>query len=285
MTPSVASLICTAGIFGLLFLDRDTTVRTSKALWIPTLWIVLIGSRPLSAWMGFTPSSELDGSPVDAAALGLLLAAALAVLIGRWKRTQTLLAANWPILIYAAYCLISVAWSYHPDIALKRWIKATGDLAVTLVMLTDPQPVAAIRRVVSRIGMVLFPMSVLFIRYYGDLGRQFTEDGLLTNTGVTTNKNALGLIVLVVSLMAVWNVRRLWAYKDEPSRGRRLLAQATLLAFGLWLLALADCSTCKACFAIGVLLIFALDRPIFRMRPARVHVLCLVLVVAASLPL
>jgi len=159
----------------MLVLDREKTVRTSKALWIPAIWIVLVGSRPLSAWLGITPSSELDGSPVDAVALGLLQAAALVVLIRRRKRTQTLLVANGPILIYFVYCLISVAWSYHQDIALKRWIKAIGDLAITLVMITDPQPVASIQRVVSRIGMVLLPTSVLFIRYYGDIG-----DNLLT---------------------------------------------------------------------------------------------------------
>ena len=286
MTSSVASLICAAAVAGLLYLDRDRTVRTSKALWIPALWIALIGSRSLSTWMGVARSSELDGSPVDAAALGLLLAAALAILIiGRRKRTQTLLAANWPILIYFGYCLISVAWSYHPDIALKRWIKAIGDLVIPLVIITDPQPVAAIRRVVSRIGMVLLPMSVLFIRYYGDLGRAFTKEGLLMNTGVTTNKNSLGLIVLVVSLTALWNVHWLWIHKDEISRWRRLLAQATLLAIGLWVFALANSSTSKACFAIGAFLILVLNRPTFRTRPVTVHVLFLILIVASSLTL
>lgn len=287
MNPSIVSLICAAGVAGLLYLDRDRTVRTSKALWIPGIWIGLVGSRPLSTWLGVTPSGnvELDGSPVDAAALGLLVAAALAVLIGRRKRAQTLLAANWPILIYFLYCLISVAWSYHPDVALKRWIKAVGDLAMALVILTDPQPVVAIRRVVSRIGMVLLPMSVLFIRYYGDLGRGYNAEGLPMNTGVTTNKNSLGLIVLVISLVVLWNVHWLWIHKDEPSRGRRLLAQATLLAFGLWLFGLANCSTCIACFAIGGFLILALNRPIFRRRLARVHVLCLVLLVSAPLTL
>ena len=285
MTPSIASLICAIGIAGLLYLDRDKTARTSKALWIPALWIGLIGSRPLTVWMGFAPSNELNGNPVDAAALGLLLAGALAILIGRRKRTQTLLKANWPMLLYFAFCLISVAWSDYPDIALKRWVKAIGDLAIVLIVITDPQPITAIRRVVSRTGMVLLPMSLLFIRYYGDLGRAYTADGLLTNIGVTTNKNALGLIVLVVSLVALWNANWLWNHKDEPNRLRRLLTQGVLLAFGLWLLVLANSSTAKACFAIGGFLIFALNRPFFKTRPARVHVLWFALVVGASLAL
>jgi exopolysaccharide production protein ExoQ len=131
----------------------------------------------------------------------------------------------------------------------------------------------------------LFPTSVLFIRYYGDLGRGYTSDGLPMNFGVTTNKNALGLIVLVVSLVVLWNVRSLLIHKDEPNRGRHLLAQGTLLAFGLALFWMADCSTGKACFILGGLLIIALNLRAIRRRPARVHALCLAVLLAAAVAL
>ena len=62
---------------------------------------------------------------------------------------------------------------------------------------------------ISRVGFLLLPASVLFIKYYGDLGRAYNPDGEQTNTGVTTNKNTLGLIVFLVSLGALWNVRAL----------------------------------------------------------------------------
>jgi hypothetical protein len=101
---------------------------------------------------------QLDGSPLDAAVFGLLSAAAVGVLIRRGERSRTLLAANWPILIYFFYCLISVAWSYHPDVSFKRWIKGIGDVAMVLVVVTDGQPVAAFRRLISRIGFLLFPV-------------------------------------------------------------------------------------------------------------------------------
>jgi exopolysaccharide production protein ExoQ len=228
---------------------------------------------------------QLDGSPVDAAAFGVLLASAIGVLTHRKSRTRTLLLANWPILIYFFYCLVSVTWSYHPDVTFKRWIKSIGDLAMALVIATDAQPVTAIRRLASRIGILLFPASVLFIRYYGDLGRGYTSDGLPMNTGVTTNKNSLGLIVLLVSLVVLWNVRSLLLHKDEPNRGRRLLAQGTLLAFGLALFWMADCSTCKACFILGSLLIIALKLRAIRRRPARVHALCLAMLLAAAVAL
>ena len=284
MNPSVATLICACVIAGLLYLDRERKVHVSRALWLPGIWIGIIGSRSLSQWLGLTTptNSHLDGSPVDAAVFGILLAAAIGVLILRGSRTRTLLLSNWSILIYFIYCLISVAWSHHPDVSFKRWLKAIGDLAMVLIIATDAQPVAAIRRLVSRIGFLLLPTSVLFIKYYGDLGRGYTSDGLPMNTGVTTNKNALGLIVLVVSLVAFWNVRWLLVDKDEPNRGRRLVAQGILLAFGVALLVMAKSSTCKACFILGSLLIIASNLRAIGRRPARVHALCLTMLLVAG---
>src|SRR5258707_11488376 len=124
MNPSLASLICACGIAGLFFLDRDESVHTSKALCLPVAWLWIMGSRPVSSWLGVSPTGgnvQLDGSPVDAAVLGVLLSAAIGVLIRRSSRTRTLLAANLPMLIYFFYCLISVAWSYYPDVSFKRW--------------------------------------------------------------------------------------------------------------------------------------------------------------------
>ncbi len=180
MNPSLASIICACGIAGLVYLNRDNSVRTSKALWLPVAWISIMGSRPVSEWLGINPSGanvQLDGSPVDAAIFGALLAAAIVVLISRGRRTRAFVAANWPILVYFFYCLISVAWSYHPDVSFKRWIKAIGDPAMILIIATDGQPVAAFRRLISRVGFLLLPTSVLLIKYYDALGRGYTPDG------------------------------------------------------------------------------------------------------------
>src|SRR5437588_9025775 len=103
MDPRLALLSCALGIVGLFFLDRDNSVRTSKALWLPVIWMWIVGSRPVSAWLGLSPTGgnvQLDGSPVDAVIFGVLLAVALGVLARRRSQTRTLLATNWPILIY-----------------------------------------------------------------------------------------------------------------------------------------------------------------------------------------
>ncbi|MGB8523642.1 MAG: hypothetical protein WCD43_11805, partial [Candidatus Acidiferrales bacterium] len=112
MNPSLASLVYACGIAGLFFLNRDNSVRTSKALWLPVFYLWIIGSRPLSVWLGIAPAAgtnaQLDGSPIDAAFFGILMIAAIGALIHRGRRTLTFLNANLPILIYFLFCLISV---------------------------------------------------------------------------------------------------------------------------------------------------------------------------------
>jgi exopolysaccharide production protein ExoQ len=288
MNPTLASLICACGISGLFYLDRDKSVPASKALWIPVIWLWIVGSRPVSEWLGVTPTNanvQLDGSPVDAAVFGVLLAAAIGVLVRRNTRTRTLLIANWPVLIYFAYCLISVTWSYHPDVAFKRWIKSLGDLALVLIILTDARPTAALRRVFSRVGFVLLPISVLLIKYYPYLGRGYDPDGVSMNNGVGTNKNMLGIMLLVISLGTLWHVISLLRAKDQPNRGRHLFAQGVLLAFGIVLLQMADSATSLACFGLGSGLILATNLRVIRSRPTRVYALCLAIILVGALGL
>ncbi|HLY40584.1 MAG TPA: O-antigen ligase family protein [Terracidiphilus sp.] len=180
---------------------------------------------------------------------------------------------NWAILLYFFYCLLSVSWSDDPTISLKRWIKAIGDLAMVLIVITDRKPVIALERLISRIGFVLLPMSVLFIKYFPALGRGYTPDGAPMNTGVSTNKNMLGVTLLVISLYTLWRVMAIWRAKGMPDRKRHLIAQGTLLGFGLLLFKMAHSSTSIACFILGAFLIIAINLRSFRARPARIHAL------------
>ena len=107
MSPSLASLVYACGIAGLFYLDRDKSIRTSKALWLPVIYLWILGSRPISIWLGMahpTGDVQLDGSPVDAAFFGILLIASVCVLVHRGRRTVTFLSANGPILIYFLFC-------------------------------------------------------------------------------------------------------------------------------------------------------------------------------------
>jgi exopolysaccharide production protein ExoQ len=288
MGASLALLICSVGVAGLFYLNRDKSVRNSKALWLPVVWLWIAGSRSVSVWLGSggtsagALASTLDGSPMDAAIFQVLIITGIIVLFQRGTKTATLLKASGPVVIYFLYCLISTAWSPIHGPAFKRWIKDVGDLVMVLLIVTDGQPIAALRRIYSRVGFILLPFSIILIRYT-DLGRGFDPDGVPENTGVTTNKNSLGLIVYLVSLGALWNVRALLMDKKAPNRTRRLVAQVTLLTFGVVLLQMAHSATSIACFVLGGGLMLATGLPAIRNRPGRVHALCVGIILVGGL--
>jgi O-antigen ligase len=194
------------------------------------------------------------------------------------------MAANWPIVWYFLYCLMSVVWSDFPGIGIRRWIKATGDVVMALVVFTDPQPLAALRRLFSRLGFVLIPSSLLLIKYYPYIGRGYDAwTGQQFCNGVTTDKNLLGVITFVVTIGALWQVLRLSRESSIPNRSRQLLAQCTLLGLGIWTLFTANSATSESCFILAAFLMLVAGLPRFRGRPAAVHVIVLTLVLLGVL--
>jgi len=127
-------LLCFVGIGALFFLDRDKPDRTAKRFGYQLLGCGSLdrGLRPC----GWGSAGErvcyakCRRYSFDATVFGILLAAGIILLIDRRVRTYACIKANWLILTYFAYCLLSVLWSDFPDITFKRWIKAIGDLTM-----------------------------------------------------------------------------------------------------------------------------------------------------------
>jgi O-antigen ligase len=287
MNPSLATCLFLAGIAGLFYLDRNDSARPSKFLWLPILWLATAGSRPVSVWLGIAPV-DVPGQLPASSGLDQLFAATLMglgiiVLFRRPRDVRSLLKANWPLVLYFSFALISLAWSDFPAWGFKRWVRAWGDVIMVLIVATEAQPAAALRHLFSGVGFVLLPASVLLIKYYPDLGQNFDEYGLRSFTGVTSNKNMLGVLVFVLALGALWQILCLLRANGQPNRTRRLVAQCTLLAVGIYLLRTANSATSVASFALGAGLMLIIARPVFRARPAAVHGLTLILLLAASL--
>jgi O-antigen ligase len=283
MGARIASFVFALGILGLFALDHNPKQRTSKALWIPALWVFIAASRSASQWLsslgsgGAVPSLEstdqfLEGSPIDRFILTGLLVVGLIALVRRGTKVLTLLGANVPICLFFFYCGVSILWSDFPDVAFKRWTKALGDLVMVLLVLTDLDPSAAVKRLLSRVGFVLVPLSVLFIKYYPDLGRGY-RPWIWTPyyTGVTTNKNELGYLCLVFGLGTLW--RFLEAWRDRHSRVRRLIAHGVVLAMVLWLFWMANSMTSFSCFLMASVLMAQSNFRVLAGRAWVVHVL------------
>jgi O-antigen ligase len=213
---------------------------------------------------------------------GTLIVLGIVVILRR-RDVISLLKAGWPIALYFAFCLVSLLWSDFPGWGFKRWIRAVGDLVMVLIIITDAQPTAALSRFLSRVGFVLLPASVLLSKYYPSIGRGYDEWGYQANTGVTTNKNMLGVLTYVIALGTLWQVIRLLGERKQPNRNRRLLAQCTLLGFGIQLLSVSHSATSGASFALGAGLMVAAALPFIRRRPAAVHALVLAILLGGGL--
>lgn len=288
MPPQLATVLFASGIAGFFWLDRDAPVRTSKSLWLPIVWFSISASRSLSAWLGMGAGPEIPGqeppqSSLDQFVAGTLILLGAIILIRRRRLVNSLLKANWPITLYFSFCLVSLVWSDFPGWGFKRWVRGLGDLIMVLVVATDAQPVAALKRFFLRIGFVLLPASVLLIRYYPELGMGFDAYGHPEWTGVSTNKNALGNLAYIVVLAALWQVLSLVRDGRKPHRNRRLFAQCVLIAFGIDILFSAHSASPVACCILGSALMLATSLPLIRRNPAAVHALMLIMLIGGGL--
>lgn len=284
MPPHVAAAAFALGILGLFWLDRHEGVKTSRALWIPCAWLFLNGSRQVSLWLQMGPTVDsaekyLDGSPLDAAFYGALVAAALVVMVGRRRELISFLRANGPIILFLSYCAISTLWSDYTFVALKRWTKELGDIVMVLVVLTDPQPTVALKRVMARMGFLLLPISVLFIKYFPDLGRTYN---IWTWTpmfcGITTTKNGLGMICLVYGMGCLWCFLTAYGGEKGRERTRHMIAHGIVLAAAAWLLWRCNSMTSIACLVLGGGLMAMTSQTRIGRKPAIVHLTVLVIV-------
>ena len=285
MPPTIAAAVFALGIVGLFWLDRDRDTPTSRALWIPVVWLLVAASRPVSAWLSMTPpidqpNAYLEGSPIDRLVLAALLTLGLIVLIKRGRQVSSLLRANLPVILFFVYGAISTTWSDFPEVAFKRWIKALGDLVMVLIVLSDVDPAAAVKRLLARTSFLLVPLSILLIKYYPALGRGYNHFTWTPYySGAATDKNGLGLLCLVCGLGVLWQVYRVLHSEGTPHKRRHLIAHGVLLAMAVWTLWMANSVTSLSCFVMGGVIIVTTHWFKLGQKPAVAHTVVFVLLV------
>lgn len=207
MPPPVALSLSLVMMLALLWREPRVRPGVSVVTWIPTLWILILGSRSVGQWLNLgAPTSAdayLDGSPIDRAVYLALMAGAFVVLVRRRFSWGDLVSQNAVWVVFFLYCGLSVVWSDFPGVAFRRWFKSIGDPLMVLVLLSEARPARAVEVVLRRVAYILLPLSVVFIKYYPHLGRGFSPWGAMYHTGVTTNKNLLGYLLMVFGLFFV----------------------------------------------------------------------------------
>lgn len=227
----------------------------SSALWIPTILLMLLSSRPVAEWVGRGNPGDEASNPLDASVYICLMGASLFIASSRGVKWGRLLAMNIPLLLLYAYFFSSVVWSNDPLGSAKRIGKDFGLLFVIGLILSEKEPLQAIRSIFVRGACVLFPLSIVFDRWVPRFGREFANNGTVAYSGVTTQKNSLGEIVLVFCMILLWDYLEIRATgsRKRPLRGAqwdRLL----LLLMGALLLYQSQSKTSLLCLLIAIAL-------------------------------
>ena len=274
MPPKIAAIICILLIFYLFWMDRKNNEGISHAIWIPFIWLFLSCSRYVSQWLNLgTPNISADaitdGSPVDRAVFILLIIVGVLILRQRRINWNALFTQNAWIWLYFVFGAVSFLWSDYPVVSFKRWIKALGNVIMVLVVLTEERPYLAIGVILKRLAFLLLPLSVLFIKFYPDLGRAY-HMGKPMFTGVAAGKNGLGKICLLSSIYFSWNI--LISHSEGDASGQRLHYSIYLIILPMiaWLLYMANSATSLACI-IAAICIFVVGRqPAIVSKPQRI---------------
>jgi exopolysaccharide production protein ExoQ len=261
LPPRLALLLTLALIVFLFRRDVREKPNVSGALWLPVLWLVLNCSRPVSEWLNIFglrvsgAASVEEGSPVDAYFHLALAVAGFCVLIKRQLKLSEIVLDNGWLTVFFLYCFIAIAWSDFPFIAFKRWTRIFAHPIMALIVLTEPDFKEALIRLMKRCAYVVVPVSILWIKYYPQLGRGFTEWGEAMNKGIAVGKNVLGADCLILGLFFFWYLLQTWRTERNTRRRNELRLIAGFSIGILWLLRVAHSATSTICLIVAVLIV------------------------------
>src|SRR2546429_5750941 len=122
MPPVVATVVFAVGVLVLFALDRDTNARTSKALWIPVIWVALAGSRTVSQWLGLgspveSATQALEGNPLDRNIQAGLMAARVIPALGKGRGNGRGFGAHRADLLVFSLRAASTPLAHYPILA------------------------------------------------------------------------------------------------------------------------------------------------------------------------
>ena len=263
---------------GLFLLDPARDSKISSTLWVPVIWLFILGSRNPSQWLGggagMAAQALEEGNPLNLTISSALILLAIGILVSRRFKWDHFLARNVVLMALLSFALLSVLWSDFPFVALKRWFRDLGNYLVILVALSDRRPLEAVRTLLRRLFFLLIPLSVVLIKYYPGLGKSWDPwTGIAEYSGVTTGKNMLGALCLVSGLFFFWDTVTRWADRKERRTKRIILVNVVFIAMTLWLLNVSNSATSRVCLVVGCLVIAAAHSKPVKRRPALLTVL------------
>jgi hypothetical protein len=249
MPPLVALTLWAILLVALLRIDPAKESRVSPWLWAPILWMFILATKLPSQWLGdgggmsaqaFEEGNALDRS-ID---IGFILVGTW-ILRSRSFVLRSFFERNLALTAYLGFALLSVVWSDYSFVALKRWIRDLCNILMVLVVLSDSWPAEAVKSTYRRLNYLLIPLSVLLVKYFPQIGKLYADwTGMAMWVGPTTGKNLLGLVALLSVLFFLWDTLARWPERRSRTDRRVILVNVAFLAMSLWLLRLANSTTC-----------------------------------------
>jgi len=283
MPRQLAILVFTVFTVWLWCEDKKSRPHLSKALWIPLIWLLLLGSRPLSWWswfffgIGSSSVSDLEGNALDRVFYSVLICCSLIIVASRGVSWRDVFSGNTGLVLFYAFLALTILWASYPAPTFKRWVKEIGAIPVLLIILSDKDPIEAIKLVFSRCAYVIFTFSVLTIKYIPEIGRDYgRHSGLAEIHGIAQQKNSLGESVMVFGLILVWQLLECSGKKPRDYFKAPALQWLITLVMGLWLLRQCNSVTSMVCFGIGVGLLVSTRLRFFEYKRPAIIWLCLI---------
>jgi exopolysaccharide production protein ExoQ len=264
--PRLALLLGCIFVWWLFRRDMRWRQLSSSALWIPGLWLAMASSRQMSFWFaaltgGGGSTSNLDGSPVNVVFNGSLLLITILVLRQRGFDWGQFASANKALTAIYLFFLCSMLWSPFPVATVKRLIQESGCVLTGLIILTERDPTASLRIIFTRVSFVLFPLSVIFIRFFPHIGRVVSPaSGTHMLCGVADHKNSLGQLAMVFCLALLWDLMASWNDGASGQTKVERWGRVANLGLGLYLLVISRCGTALVSFVPAVVLLFGANR-------------------------
>jgi exopolysaccharide production protein ExoQ len=283
MPPRIALLLGYALTGVMIRLDMKWRRAGSRALIIPCVWLGIQGSRPLSYWFNSGGGTrEAEGNPINTLAFAILIMAAIVVLARRSLNWSELVSRNKLLFCFYFFFVLSAVWSEAPLTSVKRLFKDFGCVLVGLVILTEENPAVAMRAVFLRTACLLFTLSLVFGKFFPDIGRNYTMEGEQMFTGVTTQKNSLGETLFVFGLVILWDTAEVWKAKHSPGWLTQFAMRVGLLGLCLWLLLSCHSQTSLVCLLTGSFIFWGCHRLLRMQHGKRVLITCMTIAICLA---
>src|SRR4030095_2978102 len=278
MPPSLALFI--SFIFVIVLIRRDPAryPEVSAAMWLPLIYMLILSSRLPSQWLGITASTFMEatqeGNWLDRLIYILLILLSVIVLKSRPVRWSELIRGNASLVALITLGFLSIAWSDFPFISMKRWIRDFGGYLMIVVVMSETDPLKAVETVIRRLCYLLIPLSIIFIKYFPLLGRGYDNwTGMAYYTGVTNNKNLLGVLCVISGLFFFWDILKRWSVRKETNTRRIILVDLFFIAMTLWLMQQARSATSNLCLFVGCTIFDLGARLSVRRNPTKLKIL------------